>query len=71
MILGSLLEDLGEHNITGIKNACTKIMYVNELLTSLNLIVNSNCREKIKDFVVHGFESSILPLPVRRFYPDY
>ncbi|VVB06995.1 unnamed protein product [Arabis nemorensis] len=23
----------------------------------------SNCREKIKEFVVHGFESSILPLP--------
>lgn len=47
-----------------LKNACIKIMYVNGLLTSLNLSVNSNCREKIKEFVVHGFESSILPLPV-------
>lgn len=65
MILGSLLKDSGEHNI---KSSCIKIIYVNSLLKSLNLSVNSNCREKVKEFVEHGYESGILPLPVCVFY---
>lgn len=61
MIHGSLLKDSGEQNII---NICIKIIYVNGLLKSLNLSMNSNCQEKIKEFVKLGYESGILPLPV-------